>query len=294
MSASVRPPCMAGSWYPGRPEALAALLDRLRPGPGETTVHADPDSRVVGLLAPHAGYVYSGATAAAAYAALGAWRPGRVVVLAPSHREAFPGACAWSPAPGRAAPGCWGTPLGEVEVDHDFLARWGSATPLLRFGAEGHRGEHSLELQLPFLQRALGRFRLAPVVLGEQSGSTVNTLALSLAEVLSAEEPPVATLIVASSDLSHFHPLAEARELDGRFLELFSHGDPDKLREALGDGRCEACGGGPAAAMLACCVRLMAEPRVRLLDYRTSAEAGGDASSVVGYGAAVVTESARA
>lgn len=281
---------MAGSWYPDQPTALASLLDELRPAARPTSSRPAPSARLAGLLAPHAGYQYSGHTAAVAYAALDEWRPVRVVVLAPSHREAFSGACAWSPVAGRAAPGSWRTPLGEIPVDDAFLERLGHALPRLRYGQAGHGEEHSLELQLPFLQQVLGAFRLAPIVLGEQSADTVLHLSAALSEVLRDEQATCPTLLVASSDLSHFHPLDIATRLDSRFLDLFAAGDEHKLLGELAAGSCEACGGGPAAALLSCCRHLMKRPIVEVLDYRTSAEAGGDEGSVVGYGAALVRD----
>ena len=238
----IRLPRMAGSWYPGEPAALAALLDTCL-GEAAPLVPLFPAAtRLAGLVAPHAGYVYSGHCAGYAYASLGTWRPARVVVVAPSHREAFAGVCLWSPEPGQPAAGAWRTPLGDVEVDLELACRLREALPGLRCGSVGHGAEHSLELQLPFLQRALGSFRLLPLVMGDQGPATVESLAGALAEVLADGEP---TLLVASTDLSHFHGDGTAAALDGRFLRLLESADGKSLQAGLEAGSAAAGFAGP-------------------------------------------------
>ncbi len=286
LSKSLRPPRMAGSWYPGLPDELEQLLSSYREELPAERGRLGAATRWAGLVCPHAGYRYSGRCAARAYAALGDWRPGRVVVVAPSHHEWFPGSSFWSPQPDRPAAGAWSTPLGQLEVDVEFGARLGRCLPGLSFGQAGHRDEHSLELQLPFLQHALGPFRLAPLVMGDQRPEAVRELATALAACL--DELP--TLLVASTDLSHFHEVGEAAELDGLFLRKLEQGDEEQLLSALHSGACEACGGGPVAAVLGALRRALGSVRVELLDYRSSADTTGETDSVVGYGAALIRE----
>lgn len=286
MREALRAPRMAGSWYPAEGVELRRLLDSFAAELPHEGFWLDPRTRLAGLVCPHAGYLYSGRCAARAYATLGAWRPVRVVVLAPSHREWFPGVSCWSPLPGTPAPGRWATPLGEVELDLEFIQSLREHLPELRLGQEGHRAEHSLELQLPFLQHALGSFRLVPLVLGDQSPDLVRRLAQALAATL--DEQP--TLLVASTDLSHFHTQQEAGALDDAFLKTLLRADDEALLEALRSGACEACGGGPVAAMLGTLRRALGRARVRVLDYRSSAEVTGETASVVGYGSALILE----
>lgn len=279
---SLREARMAGTWYPGTSADLRGLVDGLLQAATAEEAVFEADTRLGGLIAPHAGYLYSGAVAARAYACLRIWRPTRVVVVAPSHREWFRGACAWAP-PG-SGDGSWRTPLGDVPVDGAFRERLLAASGRVVAGTAGHGQEHSLELQLPFLQAALGRFRLVPVAMGEQNAETALDLASGLAAALDGEP----TLLVASTDLSHFHGLEDARRLDARALGIFAAGEARPLLEELHAERLEACGAGPVAAVLEA-LRLAtgSGPRVEILDYRTSADASGDASSVVGYGAAI-------
>jgi AmmeMemoRadiSam system protein B len=284
----IRYPQMAGTWYPGDASELAALVDRFLAEAAPQVPHVSVDTRLAGLVAPHAGYVYSGRCAGFAYAALGDWRPARVIVVAPSHRESFPGVCQWSPKPGYPAAGAWRTPLGDVEVDLDFALRLGEDFPALLHGARGHGSEHSLELQLPFLQRALGHFRLVPLVMGDQLPATVTALARALTRALDCDPTP--TLLVASTDLSHFHDAGTATLLDERFLRLLQSTEEEPLLEGLAAGSCEACGGGPVVAVLGVLRRRMGKVEVRVLDHRDSSRVNGDTGSVVGYAAVMMGE----
>ncbi len=256
----VRPPAVAGSFYPEDPGELTLMLDRLL-----AEVELSPaGGRIVGLISPHAGYPYSGHVAARSFAALRQQQPARIVLIAPCHVEAFAGASVFD---GRA----YATPLGEVPVDRKFaevLVRSGAA----RFSDAGHRrvgggrGEHSLEVQLPFLQRVLDRFTLVPIVLGEREPETCRRLAVALAEILDEE-----TVLVASSDLSHFHPAEEARELDGKVAAFVETWDYFSLLSCLDAGDCEACGGGPiVTTMLA--AQLCGAGKSEVLRYANSGD----------------------
>jgi AmmeMemoRadiSam system protein B len=286
---------MAGTWYPGDAASLRVLLSALFKQASEALQTRDPlpdGASVVGLQAPHAGILYSGLGAAMAYASLGNWRPARVVVLAPSHRQWVEGVNAWSPVKGQALPGEWETPLGRLTVDHAFLRRLGEECPILSFGPAGHGQEHALELQLPFLQMLGVQAPLVPLCVGSQEAATARALAHALHLLLTEDAEP--TLLVASSDLSHFHTLDQARQLDGHYLDLLTQADPVALLDALATGACEACGGAPAAVLLELFRLRGRGVRVEVLDWRSSAHVTHDAGSVVGYAAVRMWEKSHA
>jgi AmmeMemoRadiSam system protein B/AmmeMemoRadiSam system protein A len=267
----IRRPAVAGAFYPQDPVALSAMVD----GYLSEAASATPPGGVLGLIAPHAGYVYSGGVAAYAYAALRGQEIERVVVLAPSHFESFSYASIY------AGDG-YATPLGVVPVDAAARALLAGSDSLIRVSSRGHewsggRGEHSLEVQLPFLQRVLGEFRLLPVVLGAADYSLCRALGRGLAQLARDEK----TVLVASSDLSHYHPYEEARRLDAETLASVQACDYLTLP------RHEACGAGPIAALL-----IAAEAagfrQAQVLRYANSGDTGGGRDSVVGYGAVVL------
>lgn len=234
-----RPAAVAGLFYPDEPEVLAETVDRLLAA-GGPAVERQPKA----LIAPHAGYVYSGPVAARAYAALRGWDIRRVVVICPSHFEPFRGASLFS---GRE----YLTPLGPVPVDAELRDRLVRRDPELRVGDQGHRvqygrrSEHALEVQLPFLQRVLGPFHLLPIVLGGHEFADCRRLAAALAAEVDDQ-----TLLLASSDLSHYYPDAEARELDRWVVDAVSRCDYYGLHQYLEAGLCEACGSGPMLTVM--------------------------------------------
>ena len=257
MLAATRPAAVAGMFYPADARTLAAQVDRLL-----GAVAAGEAARAPKLLVvPHAGYVYSGAVAAQAYALLAPWRGQirRVVLLGPTHRVAVRGIA----VPTVSA---FETPIGPVQLDAAALARV-AELPQVTADDDAHAEEHSLEVQLPFLQRALGAFTLLPLAVGDASAAEV---AQVLERVWGGDE----TLVVISTDLSHYLPYAEARAKDRATVERILRLDP-----AL-DHR-EACGATPlAGALLAARAHGLAP---RLLDLRNSGDTAGDRSRVVGY-----------
>ncbi|MBI3150357.1 MAG: AmmeMemoRadiSam system protein B [Betaproteobacteria bacterium] len=263
---SVRPAAVAGMFYPDDPTALTAAvhayLRAATPGLNEV-----PKA----LIVPHAGYIYSGPVAAQAYAQLGAAASPirRVVLLGPAHRVAVRGLA----LPEAQA---FATPLGLVPVDA-FGAAIAGSLPQVQSNAEAHAFEHSLEVQLPFLQVVLERFALVPLVVGSASATEV-------AEVLEQLWGGPETLIVVSSDLSHYHNYREAQNLDGATADAIV-----ALRQDLDHE--QACGATPVSGLLACARdhRLRAE----LLDLRNSGDTAGDRSRVVGYGAFAFYERAN-
>jgi AmmeMemoRadiSam system protein B len=268
----IRPSPIAGKWYPGTPHHLAEVVD-------EMLDHA-PDvalaGKVVGLVVPHAGYLYSGAIAARAFRLVRSGAFERVVVLSPLHQ--------YHDAPlVTTAHHAYQTPLGVVPVDRGFLDALGQHVPL---AAARFDQEHAVEIELPFLQRALEEgFSLVPLMLRDQSYSFTRQLGQALAQAIG---PGGSTLLVASSDLSHFYTQSHAERLDRVVLDNLKSFDPQGLIRADEEGRGLACGRGAIASVLVA-ARLLGGDRVQIVGYSTSAAVTGDTQRVVGYGAAVIT-----
>lgn len=267
----VRRPAVAGMFYPGEPGALRRDVDAL--------LGAAPKPRsgrpIVAVIAPHAGYMYSGGTAAKAYARLRGAAYETVVVVSPSHREFFDGVSVY---PGDA----YETPLGSMTIDADLRDRLVRSCRHVSASVRGHRTEHAVEVQLPFLQRVLGSFRLLPLVIGNQNRGICLELGQRLGEILKGRS----ALLVASTDLSHYHTAGEAGALDGEFVRVLERGDEEALMGALEDGSTEACGGGPVVAVLHA-VRAMGSAAVEVVARSTSGDITGDNENVVGYVSAV-------
>lgn len=258
-----RPAAVAGSFYPADPRRLAVEVHDYLSG-AEASAPAAPKA----LIVPHAGYVYSAPIAASAYALLAPARKRirRVVLLGPAHRV---------PLRGLALPGAgaFATPLGTVEVDTEAVAA-ALALPQVSESALVHAFEHSLEVQLPFLQTVLAEFRIVPLAVGAADAAQV-------AEVLELLWGGTETLLLVSSDLSHHHGYAAAQAIDrGTAEEILA------LRPGISHE--QACGAAPINGLLLCAQRRgMA---ARLLDLRNSGDTAGDRSRVVGYAAFAFTE----
>jgi hypothetical protein len=280
MHASVRRPAVAGTWYPGEAESLAAEVDGCLAGVSPV----DAPGRLVALISPHAGFRYSGPVAAHAYALLRGRRDLTVVLVGPSHRMAFDGVSVY-------ARGAFATPLGEVPIDEpvaDAVLRAGDGVVLDE--PRPHRDEHSLEMQLPFLQRLVPGLRLVPLLMGTQARGEVDALARALAAALAGRD----ALLVASSDLSHYHPATVANELDARVVADVERYDPDGLMARLESFHGHACGGGPMVAVMRA-ARARGATRATILRYGDSGDAGEhDKSRVVGYLAAALSAPAAA
>ncbi len=228
------------------------------------------------LISPHAGYVYSGQVAAHAYKLLEKQKFSTVIVLAPSHQARFTGVSVYDR-------GGFRTPLGVVPLDQDLISALEKRDKRIRFIPEAHAKEHALEIQLPFLQVVMPGFKLVPLVMGEQDLETCRWLAEAIADCI--KDKPV--LLVASSDLSHFHSSDEAKRLDQVVLDRVAAFDPEGLLRSLESGKCEACGGGPMVATMLAARRLGAT-KSRVLNSANSGDVTGDRSRVVGYMAAAL------
>jgi AmmeMemoRadiSam system protein B len=273
----VRPSSISGQWYSADPRRLAANVDAYIRG-----AHLPPVSgEVVGVMAPHAGHRYSGSVAGFAFAALRDMRPDVVAVVSPMH---YP-----SPDPLlTAAYSAYATPLGQVEVDLDGLQALDHLLhDSLGFGLRAVRDdpEHSLEIELPFLQRTLpGGFLLLPVMVHDSSVKIAQALGQGLAEVLKDRSG----LLVASTDLSHFYPQRLAEVLDAEMLRQVEAFDPSGVLNVEEEGKGYACGRGALASVLWAAKNLGAN-RVQILHHATSGDVTGDFNQVVGYAAAVIT-----
>ncbi|OGP68705.1 MAG: AmmeMemoRadiSam system protein B [Deltaproteobacteria bacterium RBG_16_44_11] len=268
---AVRKSAIAGSWYPGNPSVLRSDIEKYFHAVGKFELEGD----IVGIVAPHAGYVYSGQIAAYAYKLICGKNYDVVIIIGPSHRHAFHGVSIY----GR---GGYETPLGIVPVDDVLALDIKALSKIIQDIPAAHLQEHSVEIQLPFLQVALGHFRFVPLVMGDQSVDTCR----ELAEVIYQATRGKKILVVGSSDLSHFHSYNEATKLDAIALQRLKDADAEGLLQSLADEDTEACGGGPmAVAMLT--ARKMGANRARFLKYANSGDVTGDKSSVVGYAAVV-------
>ena len=269
--AGVRPAAVAGSWYPATASALSAAVDRHLAG---TT--RDVDGDLVALVAPHAGLMYSGPVAAHAYRLLRGRDFDLAVLVGPSHFVGFDGV---------ALPKATGfdTPFGVASIALDVAAALAKATPVILENASAHAREHSLEMQLPFLQHLAPATPIVPLVMGYQTAATARALGDALASVLRGRN----ALLIASTDLSHYHDADTASRLDGVVLDRVANFDADGLQRALDRQPDHACGGGPTVAVMRAAKALGARDAV-VLNYADSGDVSGDKSKVVGYMAAAL------
>ena len=264
----VRSPVLAGTWYPGNPEALRQAV-------GDYLSRANPidaEGKVVTLIVPHAGYVYSGQVAAYSYKLLQRSAPKTVFLIGPSHRVGFRGISV-SQVSG------YKTPLGVAAVDQDLAKKLLSTNPQMKWIPQADAQEHSLEIQIPFLQSVLKEFHIVPILMGEQDLETCALLAKSLVQVLPNKED---AMILASTDLSHFHADQQARTLDEDFIRHVRQFAPEALAKAVVSGSCEACGAGPTVTGMLAAKELGANRSV-ILHYANSGDVTGDRRQVVGY-----------
>ncbi len=261
----VRTPAVAGMFYPEEPRQLEQLLERFFLEAG-----TDEGGDVRAIVAPHAGYVYSGAVAAAAYAALPWTFDGTFIVIGPSH-AGYPTCASSIP---------WMTPLGIVDVDEPFVRALRIPTNELHM-----RDEHALEVQMPFIKYRFPHARVAPVMMGLQDLGSAEALGARIERAI--EETKRDVRLVASSDFSHYIPAPMARSQDLYAIEALTDLDLELFFERIAERRVSACGCGPIA--VACTVAEgQGAKHARLIRYATSGDATGDRASVVGYAAVAV------
>lgn len=275
----VRRPTQAGSFYAGDAKALRVEIENCffhKFGPGRLPkIEPKGPRKIVGLVCPHAGYVYSGPVAANAYFELALdGKPDVVVVLGPNH-TGYGSALALMDA------GIWQTPLGDVEVDTAVAHEIVSKTRLVDVDEIAHKYEHSIEVQLPFLQYLYGdKFRLVPICFGMQDLASAEEVGRALVEVLAERN----AIIIASSDFTHYESQASAAKKDGAAIKAVESMDARKFLTVVESENVTACGYGPIATLITAANGLMAK-EARLLQYKTSGDITGDKSSVVGYAA---------
>jgi MEMO1 family protein len=266
---------VAGSWYPGSAQEIAAELDAHLAGVAGTSV----GGRLVGLISPHAGLRYSGPVAAHAYALLRGRAGLTVVLVGPSHHFAFDGVALW-------ARGRFETPLGSIPVDEELSERLLSASGAILDGPRPHVEEHSLEMQLPFLQHLCPDLRVVAALMGRQGAAEIDALAGALAASVPESSRPV--VLVASSDLSHYRPAALANRIDALVVTEVEHFRPEGLLGRLVQSPEHACGGGPMVAVMKA-ARALGATRSQVLRYADSGDAGErNKARVVGYLAAAL------
>jgi MEMO1 family protein len=271
---NVRKSAVAGSWYPGTAASLASAVDgyladadRGRP---------DLDGNLVALIAPHAGLIYSGPVAAHAYRLLRNRVFDVAVLVGPSHFVGFDGVSLY-PAGG------FETPFGVTPIDEDCAQAIAAASDVVHDRPAVHAREHSLEMQLPFLARLAPALPIVPLLMGHQTATT----AALLGDALAAALPGRRALLIASTDLSHYHDAATASALDRVVIDCVARVDADGLQAALDATPGHACGGGPMVAVMRA-ARAAGARQATILDYADSGDVSGDKSAVVGYLAAAL------
>jgi MEMO1 family protein len=271
----VRPSPIAGQWYTADPKKLASQIDRFMQAVNLPAL----DGEVVGIMTPHAGHIYSGQVAAYGFAALRDLEPDLVVVASPMHYPYYEPLLV-------SAHSAYGTPLGEIPIAHDVLQAVDTHLQehySLKLTYVTHDPEHSLEIELPFLQRILHKeFNLVPIMVRDSS----RQVTLALGEALAAVLKQRSAILVASTDLSHFYPLDIANLLDRTMLQQVENLDPQSVLDVEDEGRGFACGRGALAALM-WTAKAMGADRAKILRHATSGDVTGDYDRVVGYAAAV-------
>ena len=278
----IRKPAVAGLFYEGTPESLKKRLEwcfKHKLGPGKLPkVNPQGSRRIVGLIVPHAGYMYSGPVAANAYYALALdGIPEIFIILGPNHQGV-----------GSLIATCesevWQTPLGDVLVDTRLAKEIVKESGIVDIDDEAHKYEHSIEVQLPFLQYIYGsNFKIVPIAMMLQDMESSRILGNALAKVLKEFN----AVIIASSDFTHYEPHDVAKSKDMKAIEKILRLDPEGLFDVVKRNNITMCGVGPVATMLTA-AKLLGASVTQLLRYATSGDIAGDKAQVVGYGAIAV------
>ncbi len=267
----VRKPAVAGYFYPAEASKLKDEVKILL----QITESEKLPGRLFGIVVPHAGYIYSGKTAAFGFNLLNKDNVRTVIIISPSHREYFPGVSVYE---GDA----YQTPLGAVRVNKKIADALAGDSKAIFKGIEGHRQEHAIEVQIPFLQMMLNYFEIVPIVMGDQGSLYVDELANKLSEVVDEN-----TVVVSSSDLSHYYSGSIASQMDSIIEHEINNFNYSGLQENFEAGRCEACGAGTILAMMKAADRLNFR-KSKVLYRCDSGDTTGDKNEVVGYLSAAI------
>jgi len=280
----IRRPCQAGAFYEGNAESLKLQIEdcfthKFGPGKIREVIKVGP-RKVVGLVCPHAGYMFSGPVAVHAYYKLASdGKPDIVVVFGPNHTG-------YGSALAIVNDGFWRTPLGDVEVDSETANQIVRESRIVDVDESAHRFEHSIEVQIPFLQYLYGSdFKIVPICFLMQDLSSAREVGQAVAKVLTGKN----AVIIASSDMTHYETQESAAKKDKLALEVVDTMDEAKFHSAVETHRISACGYGPIAALIAA-AKILGAKEAKLLCYKTSGDITGDRSSVVGYAAVCFTK----
>ena len=265
-----RQPVVAGQFYPESPAQLKAMI-------GELVNDRVPREEVIGLISPHAGYIYSGPVAGATISRIEF--KDTFIIIGPSHTG--------SGKPlSIMAQGTWKTPLGEIEIDSELAERILATSSYLQDDYVAHLSEHSIEVQLPFLQYFKPDIKFVPIVLGHATGDTYKEIGKEIARAVKALDRKV--VIIASSDMTHYEPRESARMKDFKAIEAILKLDEDELLKRVGEFDITMCGYAPAVSLISAAKELGAKG-AELVKYQTSGDITGDYSSVVGYAGIIIT-----
>ena len=265
----IRPPAVAGTFYPSDPRALARQV-------AEFCADGEPKTEALGCVVPHAGYMYSGHVAGAVYAAIEI--PARCILLGPRH---YPRGESMA----ILTEGSFETPFGKAPIDSTLARDLARACPRLREDAVAHEREHSLEVQIPFLQQLVKDFRFVPVVLGTDRYPVLEELGHAVAQVVAAQNERV--LVIASSDMNHYESDSVTRAKDQRAIARILSLDPRGLYDTVRNEQISMCGYAATVAMLVA-VRELGAKEARLVRYATSGDINGDREQVVGYAGMII------
>ena len=268
---SVRNPAVAGQFYPGRKEELAKAVNKLLP---EKAKKQD----AIGAVSPHAGYMYSGEVAAETLSSITS--KSTYIILGPNHT-------------GLGLPfslsrvDSWGTPLGEVNIDRAMRREILGRSSLIKADDAAHEAEHSIEVQLPFLQVLAGNFQFVPIVVASEGLDRYRTAGADIAGAIKELRREKDTVIIASSDMTHYESDSAARKKDKAAIDAILRLDEAALMDAVAGLDISMCGYGPVCIMLAAAKELKAK-QAKLINYMTSGDSSGDYSSVVGYAGIII------
>ena len=265
----IRPPAVSGRFYPSDEKKLALEIEKY-------TSSANEKCFARGCVVPHAGYLYSGHVAGAVYSEIEI--PARCILLGPRH---FPGGEAMA----IISEGSWRTPFGDAQIDSELAAELKRACPLLREDRMAHEREHSLEVQIPFLQQLAANLRFVPVVLATQRYQDLETLGHAVARVIEAHTEPV--LLIASTDMNHYESDAITRTKDHKAIDRILALDPRGLYDMVRSEGITMCGYAATAAMLIA-MRDLDAKNAELIRYATSGDITGDWNQVVGYAGIII------
>ena len=265
----IRPPAVSGRFYPSDEKKLALEIEKY-------TSSANKKSFARGCVVPHAGYLYSGHVAGAVYSEIEI--PARCILLGPRH---FPGGEAMA----IISEGSWRTPFGDAQIDSELAAELKRACPLLREDRMAHEREHSLEVQIPFLQQLAANLRFVPVVLATQRYQDLETLGHAVARVIEAHTEPV--VLIASTDMNHYESDAITRTKDHKAIDRMLALDPRGLYDLVRSEGITMCGYAATAAMLIA-MRDLGAKNAELIRYATSGDITGDWDQVVGYAGIII------